>query len=428
MLHCYSRPVSACPLGDLSVISATSRVVGANLAILDLDIYLLVTILNSVASASRLNVVGALQLPDLDVHFVGCNSHDWFLLFFISFNTCILSFLSQYSFQPANDTSVSATDISSQQFIRNNPSRQVSFRNITMPPTPPGRFKLRTHTVKPLGAHTHTVIFLHDRGSTATEFALELFESSASATKLSLRNTFPSFKWVFPFAPLTLTKNRNTAANNVAISQWFDIWSLASPQEKLEEQRKGLSDNVEALVSLIQHEISEGGIAANQIFLAGMSQGIALAIHAFFRLATPLAGVLGFCGWMPFASEVDRIANSGDWQGTLNEVRAITGDSRDDLRDAEMQLETVVYLAHSRNDRTVPIENGIQMRDSLEAMGLKVQWHEYGDGAHWFQEPVGIDDLVAFLRKIMAKHYFKDKRLSRPETGLELVIPDEDVN
>jgi len=36
------------------------------------------------------------------------------------------------------------------------------------------------HTVAPIAAHTHTVIFLHGRDSNATEFAPEFFESQAS--------------------------------------------------------------------------------------------------------------------------------------------------------------------------------------------------------------------------------------------------------
>jgi acetyl esterase/lipase len=75
----------------------------------------------------------------------------------------------------------------------------------------------------------------------------------------------------------------------------------------------------------------------------------------------------------------------------------------------------------------VPVENGRALKASLEALGMKVEWHEYPSGAHWLQEPQGIDDLAAFLRKSMAKHYLMDKRLSRPAQPLELIIPADAI-
>jgi lysophospholipase-2 len=211
-----------------------------------------------------------------------------------------------------------------------------------MPPTPPTPLRLRSHTVKPLGAHTHTIIFLHGRGSDATEFALELFESHASATKLNLRDSFPSFKWVFPSAPSSVPANKN-ATDGFAMSQWFDIWNVADPQMKRENQRDGLNRSVEALMYLVQKEIKEGGVSSEHIFLAGISQGIALAAHTLFRLNTPLAGLLGFCGWLPFEEEIRSIASADDWDGSLNDVRAILGSGQF-RRTGEPQLETVAFL------------------------------------------------------------------------------------
>jgi lysophospholipase-2 len=291
--------------------------------------------------------------------------------------------------------------------------------------TVPTPLRLRTHTIKSLGTHTHTIIFLHGRGSDATEFALELFESHASATKLSLRDTFPSFKWVFPYAPSSVPSNRN-ASDGFAMPQWFDIWSVADPQDKRENQRVSLSRGVEALVNLMKKEIRDGGVSSEHIFLAGISQGIALAVHAVFQLDTPLAGLLGFCGWIPFEQEVRSIASSDKWDGTLDEIRAITSTGQQ-TRSSESQLETLVYLSHSQDDWVVPIKNGRDLKDCLEVLGMKVEWHEYPNGAHWFQEPEGIDDLAAFLRKSMAKHYLIDRRLSRPAQPLELIILDDEV-
>ncbi|KAK0661592.1 hypothetical protein QBC41DRAFT_235826 [Cercophora samala] len=34
---------------------------------------------------------------------------------------------------------------------------------------------------------------------------------------------------------------------------------------------------------------------------------------------------------------------------------------------------------------------------------LDVEWHEYDDGGHWINEPQGVDDFVAFLRRTMGE-------------------------
>lgn len=57
--------------------------------------------------------------------------------------------------------------------------------------------KDRLYVAAPSKQHTHTIILLHGRDSTASEFASEFFESQAS-DDLTLPETFPSIKWVFP--------------------------------------------------------------------------------------------------------------------------------------------------------------------------------------------------------------------------------------
>jgi len=59
----------------------------------------------------------------------------------------------------------------------------------------------KLHIIQPSVTHSHTVIFLHGRDSTATEFASEIFESQCSDDK-TLPEALPSFKWVFPTSKL----------------------------------------------------------------------------------------------------------------------------------------------------------------------------------------------------------------------------------
>ncbi|EXJ94877.1 hypothetical protein A1O1_03276 [Capronia coronata CBS 617.96] len=72
----------------------------------------------------------------------------------------------------------------------------------------------------------------------------------------------------------------------------------------------------------------------------------------------------------------------------------------------ELQIEGLksspIFLGHSIDDSVVPIENGKRMRDILvRSLRLNVQFHEYENGGHWFNEPQGIDDIVEFIHQHM---------------------------
>ncbi|KAK4220413.1 hypothetical protein QBC38DRAFT_346358, partial [Podospora fimiseda] len=56
-------------------------------------------------------------------------------------------------------------------------------------------------TIEPHATHTHTLIFLHGRGDNARNFASSLLASRTSQNT-SLIDSFPSFGFVFPQAPL----------------------------------------------------------------------------------------------------------------------------------------------------------------------------------------------------------------------------------
>lgn len=140
--------------------------------------------------------------------------------------------------------------------------------------------------------HTHTIIFLHGRDSTNVECAEELFESEASRPPdqpRTLLALLPTVKWVFPAAPIL-----RSSRFDIDMSQWFDVWSVENPSEKAEElQLDGLRRSVTAILHVIQNE--EEYLSRERIFLAGISQGFATALAAFFAdgARTGLAGMVG---------------------------------------------------------------------------------------------------------------------------------------
>ncbi|KAL5048431.1 hypothetical protein BDW71DRAFT_177679 [Aspergillus fruticulosus] len=138
------------------------------------------------------------------------------------------------------------------------------------------------------------------------------------------------------------------------------------------------------------------------------------------RIRQRLGDILGFCGWLPFANQVEDITQHerpkiADPPGS----DAVPGKSRlqhlvSDFfvrtigvipilqADALSILTTPVMLGHGPDDAWVPVELGHQAVQILrEVMGeIDVEWMEYfgaeGEG-HWVKEPEGFDRILSFL-------------------------------
>ncbi|KAK7743185.1 hypothetical protein SLS53_004270 [Cytospora paraplurivora] len=227
-------------------------------------------------------------------------------------------------------------------------------------------------------AHTHTVIFLHGRDSTAEEFAGELLESEASdevagliagpdkAQTRTLPDLFPTVRWVFPVAPIIRSERFDTD-----MSQWFDMWSVENPNERSEVQAEGLKRSVALLGELIGMEGER--VPKGRIFLAGISQGFVTALAAFLSDGDGgFAGLIGWCTWLPCLE-----------------------------CDAQERNIIPVFLAHAKDDDVVPLANGENLRSELDGLGFAVEWHVYEDGGHWINEPQGMDDMSLFIHRGM---------------------------
>jgi predicted esterase len=216
--------------------------------------------------------------------------------------------------------------------------------------------------LQPAATHHHTVIFLHGRDSTAQEFMEELFESQGS-DDLTLPQSFPSTKWVFPTAPM-ITSSRF----GCEMSQWFDMHSTEDPHE--EENEQNLLPSIKRIQDIVAKEAAIVG--PHNVVLAGISQGCATAIHALLSDNVRLGGFIGLCSWLPQSVAIKRAAT-------------------------EEAKRTPVLLCHSQDDEVINVRFGTELKDSLVAMGMEVAWKEYPNGGHWINEPLGIDDMVSFL-------------------------------
>jgi lysophospholipase II len=144
--------------------------------------------------------------------------------------------------------------------------------------------------VTPAQGHslTHTVILLHGRDSNGGEFAAELFESETSqpaAAPRTLRDHFPTVRWVFPTAPLLQSKRFDTSMH-----QWFDIWSVEDPEEQPWLQKEGLEGSISAVLDIIKCE--QALVSRENIFLGGISQGFATALATFFADGRGFGGLI----------------------------------------------------------------------------------------------------------------------------------------
>ncbi|KAF2733237.1 alpha/beta-hydrolase [Polyplosphaeria fusca] len=251
------------------------------------------------------------------------------------------------------------------------------------------------HIVAASAQHTHTVIFLHGRGSNAREFASEFFESQASDGQF-ITEIFPGFKWVYPCATI-----RHAETEDEDMHQWFDMAFIWEIMRKEAEEVGGM----------------------NKVILAGISQGCATAIIALLAGGARVAAFIGFSSWLPFEQEILHIATEA-FTIKADPVKGIRnllfpnehpGPGFPDCGSNVSQVP--VLVEHAEDDDTVPFQNGAMLRDGLRALGMRIDWQQYTDGGHWVNEPQGIDDMARFVTKCLAR---SSKR------GLSTVVDSRD--
>ncbi|GKZ39002.1 hypothetical protein AbraIFM66950_011660 [Aspergillus brasiliensis] len=252
------------------------------------------------------------------------------------------------------------------------------------------------HIHIPKGPHTHTAILLHGRGSNGPEFAEELFSSSTSMGQ-NLPSHPPTWRWVFP-----TSKDRWNERFQEELCAWFDAYSPDDITEYQASQVPGLQESVSYILDILEQEISLLDGKTTHVYLGGISQGTAIALWSWFcacsRVKGRLGGVLGFCGWMPFAERFQ----DGDLAAGRRLVEfcpGVVGVPVAEDEDVRI-LDTPVLLGHGTDDPMVSVELGRQVAGIMKRAGLEVEWIEYvgaeGDG-HWIKEPEGFDAILKFF-------------------------------
>lgn len=181
------------------------------------------------------------------------------------------------------------------------------------------------------------VIWMHGLGADGSDF-------ESIVPELGLADA-PAVRFIFPNAPYRPV----TCNGGHVMRAWYDIISLQPDSRQIDET--GLLESREIVRQLIQRE-EKRGIPSQRIFLAGFSQGGAVAYLSALTHPEPLAGVIALSTYIP-------------------EARLIT----EDLSAANRHIP--LFVAHGTDDDVVSITLGRQALALLEQCGLKPAWHTY---------------------------------------------------
>ena len=174
-------------------------------------------------------------------------------------------------------------------------------------------------------------------------------------------------RYVFPNAPeMPVTIN-----NGYVMRAWYDIREGDLTQR---EDEAGLRRSQQAIDTLIEREITRG-IPAHRIVLMGFSQGCAMTLLSGLRQSHRLAGLVGLSGYLPLAATTETERNPAN-------------------------QHTPIFLAHGTEDPVVPLQRANASRDQLQALGYRVDWHQYPMPHSVCPDEVA--DIEAFLKRVLA--------------------------
>ena len=141
-----------------------------------------------------------------------------------------------------------------------------------------------------------------------------------------------------------------------------------------EQDEEGIRNSEKILGQLIDEQI-KAGIASNRIFLAGFSQGGAIALHTGLRYAKRLGGIIALSTYLPLSKSLvaeKNAANNG----------------------------LPIFLAHGSEDPVIPIDLAYTTRGRLEKEDYLTTWVEYEGMAHGLSEKE-IYDISDWLEQFL---------------------------
>ena len=208
---------------------------------------------------------------------------------------------------------------------------------------------------------TATVIWMHGLGADGNDFVPIVNELELDGT--------PAIRFVFPHAPMRPV----TINNGYVMRAWYDVsFGDLEGQSRLADER-GVRESQAHITALIERE-ARRGVAAQDIVLAGFSQGGAIALQTGLRHPRKLAGVIALSTYLPLAESLPQEA-------------------------APANKATPIFMAHGTYDPVVPLMMGAGSMTLLTGLGYAVEWRQY-PMPHAVC-PEEIQDIGAWLRRVL---------------------------
>lgn len=176
----------------------------------------------------------------------------------------------------------------------------------------------------------HSIIWLHGLGADGEDFV-------PIAQQINLP---VAVRYLFPHAP----KRPVTINGGMMMRAWYDIIAFGGPVDSA-----GIQASQAAIENLIAQE-KQRGIVAKNIYLAGFSQGGAVALHTGLHHAEKLGGIIALSSRLPQAEKLPV------------EISA---------------HKPPIFMAHGRSDPIIPYSTGSHSATLLKEGGYQLEWREY---------------------------------------------------
>jgi len=213
---------------------------------------------------------------------------------------------------------------------------------------------LQTIEIETAANPRHAVIWLHGLGADGHDFE--------PIVPQLVDRAWPALRFVFPNAP----ERPITINGGMAMRAWYDISGLEIAQR---QDEAGIRESIRLVGELIEREVARG-VPAQNILLAGFSQGGAVVLGGGVRYPQRLGGIIALSTYLPLAEKTDAEA-------------------------APANRDVPVFMAHGMLDPTISHALGEMSRDYLAQRGYNVEWHAYSMAHQVCTEE--IDDLKRWL-------------------------------
>ena len=267
------------------------------------------------------------------------------------------------------------------------------------------------------GHHAQSFIILHGIGSNGDLFGKELLDTPIPGYQ-TLQNAYRNARFIFP----TASKRQATIWKTSLINQWFDGWSLQTPEEREELQTDGLRESSVYIHGLLHAEIAVVG--PDNVVLWGLSQGCAISLTALLLWEGPkIAGAIGMCGWLPLRKRIEEMIQANESAGDETDPFSTSnGSGSEDDNATQSNIDTAleflreeldlpkpqettdsllripVFLGHGTEDEKVPIELDRKAQALFNTLGFDVCYNEYQNLGHWYSGQM-LADIIEFLTR-----------------------------